>query len=122
MQRAIQDLSVDEIWNEIEKAMNEYPEPIEGINVVYQYHLKGEAERVYQLHLSDGRATVVRDHFSKPDCTLIMKTSHFKSLLLGQLSGAAAFMTGRLKVKGNMGLALKLDTILGNYKFGRKEG
>lgn len=41
----------------------------------------------------------------------------FQKLLQGDLNSTTAFMTGRLKVKGNIGLALKLESILKKYNF-----
>ncbi|HSU78945.1 MAG TPA: SCP2 sterol-binding domain-containing protein [Candidatus Angelobacter sp.] len=109
------DYTLDEIWNRIQESMLQNPAPISELNIVYQFDLIDEENGSYQLHLFNGNVEVIRDHFSEPGCTLKMKTAHFKDLLLGKLSGAAAFLTGRLKVKGNMGLALKLDQILSHY-------
>lgn len=114
------DLPINEIWSEIERIMNENPEPILNLTAVYQYDLQGEAEETYQLHLANGSARVIREQFTEPDCTLKMKPSTFKKLLTGTLNSTAAFMTGKLKVKGNMGLALKLDSILSKYTFGNQ--
>ncbi|NLA04878.1 MAG: SCP2 sterol-binding domain-containing protein, partial [Firmicutes bacterium] len=37
----------------------------------------------------------------------------FGSLLDGKLNATSAFMAGKLKVKGDMGLAMKLQSLLG---------
>lgn len=37
-------------------------------------------------------------------------------MLLGNLNGTAAFMTGKLKIKGDMSKAIKLQTILSKYE------
>lgn len=47
------------------------------------------------------------------DVTLTAPADVFEDLLNGDLSGAAAFMTGKLKVDGDMGLAMKLGQLLG---------
>ena len=47
------------------------------------------------------------------DVTLTAAPETFKSLFEGDLNPTAAFMTGRLSVDGNMGLALKLSSVLG---------
>ncbi len=46
------------------------------------------------------------------DLTLSAPAEVFQDLLNGDLSGAAAFMTGKLKVDGDMGLAMKLGQLL----------
>jgi len=47
------------------------------------------------------------------DVTLSATPETFKALFDGDLNPTAAFMTGRLSVEGNMGLALKLSSVLG---------
>jgi len=47
------------------------------------------------------------------DCTLRMDLSDFIALVTGKLDGMSAFMTGRLKIEGNMAVAMKLRNILG---------
>ena len=42
-----------------------------------------------------------------------MTSEDFVNMVNGQLAPQMAFMTGKLKIKGDMGLALKLQQILG---------
>lgn len=49
---------------------------------------------------------------SDADCTLTASAETFQDLLAGDLDPTAAFMSGRLRVEGNMGLAMKLGTLL----------
>ena len=46
------------------------------------------------------------------DCTLTASAETFQDILAGDLDPTAAFMSGRLRVDGNMGLAMKLGTLL----------
>ena len=46
-------------------------------------------------------------------CTLITKTDHFRSLMSGSLNPMMAVMTGKLKIEGDMGIAMKLTRIIG---------
>src|SRR3990167_8995034 len=46
------------------------------------------------------------------DCTLKMDFSDFSDLIGGKLDGRPAFMTGKLKIEGDMGVAMKLQTFL----------
>jgi putative sterol carrier protein len=46
------------------------------------------------------------------DCTIKMDFSDFSDLIGGKLDGMTAFMTGKLKIEGDMGVAMKLQSIL----------
>jgi putative sterol carrier protein len=46
------------------------------------------------------------------DVTMTADTDTFRAILAGNLNPTAAFMTGRLKVDGDMGAALRLGSVL----------
>jgi putative sterol carrier protein len=62
----------------------------------------------------DGKSvpnTVTND--DKPaDCTINVSLEDFQKMVDGQLDGTTAFMMGKLKVAGNMAVAMKLGPIL----------
>ena len=47
------------------------------------------------------------------DCTLTASAETFQQILDGELDPTGAFMSGRLTVAGDMGLAMRLGTLLG---------
>jgi putative sterol carrier protein len=62
----------------------------------------------------DGNATppAVSNDDKAADCTLKMDFSDFSDLIERKLDGMTAFMTGKLKIEGDMGVAMKLQSIL----------
>ncbi len=46
------------------------------------------------------------------DCTMIISLENFMALAEGSLDGASAFMSGKLKIQGDMSIAMKLGAIL----------
>lgn len=52
----------------------------------------------------------------KSDVTLITDEATFVKMAKGETKPTTAFMTGKLKVKGNMGLALKVEKLFGKLK------
>lgn len=55
---------------------------------------------------------VVSTEGPDPDCTMVISIDDFMAMAEGSLDGVSAFMTGRLKVQGEMGLAMKLGALL----------
>ncbi|MEO1000722.1 MAG: SCP2 sterol-binding domain-containing protein [Pseudomonadota bacterium] len=55
----------------------------------------------------------VRADEGEADVTLTADQETFQGMLSGDVNPTAAFMSGKLKVEGDMGLAMKLGSILG---------
>ncbi len=66
------------------------------------------------IHLD---ATVVPNVVTNEDkdatCTLKITLDDFVAMRQGELDGMTAFMSGKLKVEGDMGIAMKLQSVLG---------
>jgi len=54
----------------------------------------------------------VRAEDAPADCTMTASAETFEGILDGDINPTAAFMSGRLKVEGDMGLAMKLGSLL----------
>ena len=115
MSKTINEYSLVEVMEKIEQIVNENSAPIDGYNASYQFDISGEEEGTYQLHFLDGKATVKNIAESPADCTLGLSLNNFHLFLLGKLNGTVAFMTGKLKIKGDIGKAIKLEGILRKY-------
>jgi len=46
------------------------------------------------------------------DCTMKISKENFLKLVGGELDGTTAFMMGKLKIDGDMGVAMKLQSVL----------
>ena len=85
----------------------------QGINAVIQYEISGEGGGSWHATVKDGTCAVAPGTAPSPTLTLTMSGQDWLDMLAGKLSGQVAFMSGKLKLKGDMGLALKLGSIFG---------
>lgn len=108
-------MTVEEIWSEIGVTLNNDPKPIEGMTTTYSFDLSGEDGGMFGLTITDGKAETIIGNPGEVDCALSMSVKDFKKLLGGNLNSTASYMMGKLKVKGNLGNALKLENLLKKY-------
>jgi len=89
------------------------PGKMKGVSAVYQFDLSGDNGGIFHTVVDDGKATVVEAAHDSPNITITMAAEDFDSMLDGKLNATSAFMAGKLKVKGDMSLAMKLQSLLG---------
>src|SRR5215470_11245429 len=65
----------------------------------------------YHCTIANETIDVQMGKHEKPNITLSMKESDYLDMVNGKLNGQMAFMTGKLKIAGDMGLALKLQDL-----------
>ena len=69
---------------------------------------------VESIHVDgSGTENVVSAENKSADCTITISPSDFQSLIQGKLDPMMAFMMGKVKIKGDMGIAMRLKSLLG---------
>ena len=71
--------------------------------------IKFEIENVGSIVIDAGN---VKESDDETDCTLRGDLETFMEIFRGDTSSSAAFMSGKLKIDGSMGTAMKYNTIL----------
>lgn len=98
---------------QIAKRLQEKPELAKQINNSYQFDLSGDGGGKWVIDLTKEADHVAEGTIDSPGVTVTMSASDFVELASGKLNGQMAFMTGKLKIKGDPGLALKLQQVIG---------
>ncbi len=101
--------TVKGFFESLESRLNSDPSKLAGMNAVYQFRV---GEENYCVSMKEGKASVAAEAVPEPNCTVSMAEDDFLEMLSGKLNSQMAFMTGKLKVAGDMGLALKLGSFL----------
>lgn len=84
------------------------------VGAVYKFVLEGEGGGTYVLDLKQSLAVTAGD--GPAGCTITLSTTDFVDLFEGRTNGQALFFNGKLKVDGDMGLALKLQQVTGLFQ------
>lgn len=86
---------------------------IKGVNAVIVITLKDkdDKEQSWVLDLKKDGTITKADTIPKFDCQLILKDTDFVKLAEGKTSGQKLFMSGKLRVKGNIMKATAIESV-----------
>ncbi len=79
-----------------------------GVNNSYLFDIEGEGQ--WKVDVSDGSVTVTEGG-GDADVTITASGETFEQVASGDLNPTSAYMSGKLKIKGDMGAAMKLQKL-----------
>ena len=80
-----------------------------GMTNTYVFDVEGAGQ--WTVAVDDGKVNVTEGASADPDCTITSSEENFERIVSGELNPTSAYMTGKLKVKGDMGAAMKLQKL-----------
>ncbi|NWI20438.1 NLTP protein, partial [Crypturellus soui] len=103
------------VFKEIEKKLQEEGEQfVKKIGGVFAFKIKdgpGGKEATWIVDVKNGKGSVDVNSDKKADCTITMADADLLALMTGKMNPQTAFFQGKLKVSGNMGMAMKLQNL-----------
>ncbi|XP_004647316.1 hydroxysteroid dehydrogenase-like protein 2 isoform X2 [Octodon degus] len=102
---------VEETFRIVKDALSD--DVVKATQAIYQFELSGEDGGTWFLDLKSKGGNVGHGEPSdRADVVMSMSTDDFVRMFSGKLKPTMAFMSGKLKIKGNMALAIKLEKLM----------
>jgi len=109
----VKEAGYETVLNPIFEGMQQHflPEKNGGRDAVIQYDVNTpDGLRSWQVVIAGGACTTSESTEKDPNVTLSLNLPDFLRLISGKLNGVQAFMSGKLKLKGDMMLAQTMQT------------
>lgn len=84
---------------------------LKDFDAVYQFNVSGDEGGNWTVNLREGKVSQGQD--AAADCTIGIADGDLIDLVNGEASGPQLFMGGKIAIEGDMGLAMKLQSVLG---------
>ncbi len=106
-------MSVNKVFEDISAKLTADPSKVANIKAIYQFNVTGDGGGEWNVDLTGAAPAVNAGAASSANCTVTVASEDFINIVNGTLNAQMAFMTGKVKISGDMGLAMKLGKILG---------
>ncbi len=87
---------------------------IKDVQAVIQVVLTGEGGGEYYMELGGGEIKTGKGRVPSPKLTITQAVADWREINAGRLNPQMAFMSGKIKIAGDMGLAMKLGSLMGS--------
>ena len=99
-------MTVQEFFDQLPETAD--PAKTAGMNNTYVFDVEGVGQ--WTVAVEDGKVSVT-EGAGEADCTLSASEDTLVKIANGEANATTAYMTGKLKIKGDMGAALKLQKL-----------
>ncbi len=101
--------TIEEIMQRLPAAFD--PARAQGLRANVQFDFTNDGGKKYLVRIADGKCTVEEGELANPEATVITSQATYQAVAEGSLNVATAFMTGKLKVKGDLQLLMRFQQI-----------
>jgi putative sterol carrier protein len=98
-------MTVGELFDALSTRLD--AEAASGLHRTLQWHITDEEPGVWAFEINDGSGRLIPGGVAEPDTTFTTSGETWMAIAEGRMDAMRAFMSGKLKVDGDMMLALK---------------
>ena len=102
--------SVQDFFSSLESRF--VPEAAKGVDITFQYDITGDGGGQWYAVVKDGALEVNEGTADSPTVTMTIAAEHYIKVVNGKMKGQMAYLTGKMKLKGNKMAAQKIQKIL----------
>jgi putative sterol carrier protein len=102
-------ISMEEVFSGMVERFN--PEAAKDIEAVLQFSLTGHQSGEFFIDVENSTATLVQGVDRSPELLVEIDSEDWIAVVEGRLDGTRAYMSGKMKVTGDMNLLFKLDQL-----------
>ena len=100
------------IEGKLSKKLSESPELSRSVNAAVAIELSGEGGGRWLIDFTKTPANIEAESSAHAVTTISMDAETFVGMSGGEIDPQTAFLTGKIKVDGNLGVAIKLGELL----------
>lgn len=89
------------------------PEKAQGMDASVMFDLSGEDGGQWTVQIKDGKASYEKEAIDNPTATIKMSAEDYAKMTKGELNAMTAFMTGKIKVDGDLNTVMKFQSLFG---------
>lgn len=84
-----------------------------GVAMTVEFDLTGDGGGQWYAVIEDGNLAVEEGAADSPSATIRMDADDFKKMSSGELNAMMAFMSGKIKVEGDLNSVMKFQSLVG---------
>ncbi len=101
--------TIEEIMQRLPAAFD--PARAQGLKANVQFDFTSDGGKKYLVRIADGKCAVEEGELANPEATVVTSQTTYQAVAEGRLNVATAFMTGKLRVKGDLQLLMRFQQI-----------
>lgn len=90
------------------------PSKAEGMAGAWEFNVEGDGGGIWTVAVVEGKLSVSAAAQADAGCKIFVASEDWVGILNKEIDPTTAFMTGKLRIEGDMSMAMKLQPLLGD--------